>query len=949
MAAGITQTEKREPAVLSMRKNPDHSRRIIDSAIIILVLFIVAFTIEAAWEAYDEYQVANEMDQVNSMADGLLAAANIAAAERGITSSALGSGEPASQDTLTRIADLRRTGDAFWSAAINNAHKLGKNLPANSEFITAIQLAEQEYLDLLQTRKQVDNCLTGKTCQLTTSNWLQQITHFIVVSAQVRELVFLPMDAPRYVAQFNIMLKRWVWLASEHTGRERGTLAYYISAGKPVPPHVMDEMKANWGVVERNIQDIQSVAELKNTDPRIVQAVKSLELDFLVNYARVRKQIYQDAVSGQYSLNGMQWFDISTRAIGSILNISTQVTVVTEEFAKRSLRDNLMHIVNHIVLLIITFILAGWSLTKVRQTAAQLFKQKELAEVTLHSIGDAVVTTDASGRVEYINPVAEDLTGWKNESARGKKISEICVLINGSTGEPEENPIEKCLREKQVVGLAVNVILKSRKGDECVIEDSAAPIRDRYGNIVGAVMVFYDVTLNRSGTHLLSYHATHDSLTGLVNRREFERRLMSLLERARKHDLRHAFCYLDLDQFKIINDTCGHVVGDKLLRQLAYLLQESMRETDTLARLGGDEFGVLLENCPLDRASAIAEKMREIIKEFRFTWEGRSYELGVSIGLIQIDKDSVSIHELMRDVDAACYAAKDKGRNRVQIYRPDNLELAKRHGEMAWVGRINNALQENRFLLYCQPIYSVLDKRVCHLEILLRLLDEKGEIISPFTFIPAAERYGLMPEIDRWVVRSSLAALKTFLINNNRRQQLLCNINLSGASLGEEGFASYLIEQIENSQLPADTICFEITETAAVSNFEVASALMKNLRKRGCRLALDDFGSGLSSFAYLKAFPVDFLKIDGSFVKHIGVDAVACAMVQSINTVGHVMGLKTIAEYVEDEAIFNKLTEMNVDCAQGYYLAKPMPLQEFMAGWTGAEETPATTNTSQCP
>ncbi|HEX5637624.1 MAG TPA: diguanylate cyclase, partial [Gammaproteobacteria bacterium] len=354
--------------------------------------------------------------------------------------------------------------------------------------------------------------------------------------------------------------------------------------------------------------------------------------------------------------------------------------------------DSFIHITQHILLLLVTFALAGWSLTRVRQTAAQLFKQKELAEVTLHSIGDAVVTTDANGMVEYINPVAEELTGWKNENAQGRSITEICVLINGSSGEPEENPIEKCLRDKQVVGLAVNVVLKSRNGEDFVIEDSAAPIRDREGNIVGAVMVFYDVTLNRDGTHLLSYHATHDSLTGLVNRREFERRLLGLHERAKKLDLKHAFCYLDLDQFKIINDTCGHVVGDKLLRQLAYLLQENMRDSDTLARLGGDEFGILLENCPLERAVQIAEKMREVIREFRFTWEGKSYELGVSIGLVQIEKDSVSIHELMREADAACYAAKDKGRNRVQVYRPDNLELAKRHGEMQWVGRINEAL-----------------------------------------------------------------------------------------------------------------------------------------------------------------------------------------------------------------------------------------------------------------
>ncbi|MDQ1362926.1 MAG: hypothetical protein QG652_786 [Pseudomonadota bacterium] len=913
-----------------MFSNSNHSHRIIDLTIITLVLFILGLTADATWTSYNEYRAAGEMDQVNSMADHLLAASNLAAAERGITSSALGANSTIDPKTLAKMAETRKSGDMLWSGAMTTARQLAQRLPNNSEFVASIQIAEQDYTALQQIRQQVDDCLARKPCQTTSTAWLKQITQFILVSSRLREQVFTPLDSPRHVAQFNTLLKRWVWLASEHTGRERGTLAYYINAGKPLPPHILDEMKANWGVVERNIQDIQSVAELKNADPRIAQAVQVMEQNFRADYARVREQIYREAVTGRYSIDGLQWFDISTEAIGKMLKVASAVSEVTDEYAKQNLRDSFFHIMRHSLLLLVTFAMAGWSLTKVRQTAAQLFKQKELAEVTLHSIGDAVITTDANAMVEYINPIAEDITGWKNSEARGRPITEVCRLVNGLSGETEDNPVERCLRDKQVVGLAGNVVLKSRNGSDYVIEDSAAPIRDRSGNIVGAVMVFYDVTQNRSdGTHLLSYHATHDSLTNLVNRREFERRLHSLLELARKQDLRHAFCYLDLDQFKVINDTCGHVVGDKLLRQLAYLLQDGMRETDTLARLGGDEFGLLLENCPMDRALRIAEKIREIIKEFRFTWEGRSYELGVSIGLVQIDKNSVSIHELLREADAACYVAKEKGRNRVQEYRPDNLELAKRHGEMQWVSRINEALEQNRFRLYCQPIYSLTDMHECHLEILIRMIDEQGELITPFAFIPAAERYGLMPEIDRWVVRATMDALAIFRRDHDGKK-MLCNINLSGASLGEEGFAAYLMEQIEYSRMPPESICFEITETAAVSNFEIASVMMKNLRKHGCRLALDDFGSGLSSFAYLKSFPVDFLKIDGSFVKHIGGDQVAYAMVQSINTVGHVMGIKTIAEYVEDQVIYDKLIELNVDYAQGYHMAKPMPLQEFL-------------------
>lgn len=910
----------------------DH-RRIINAIIITLGLFIFSLTVEGVWDAYREYQVVQDMAYANEMADSVIVAAATEALERGTTANAFGHAAPADAETMRKISVLREKGDAAWNHALHIARKMKKGLAADSEFAEAINHAEQEHASLQKLRQRVDLCLQGNACNYSAEEWLKDMTGFISVAANLRESAFLLLDTPRHAALLNISMKRWAWTAGEHAGRERGTLAYYISRRAPVPLPVLDELKANRGVVEHSIRNIQLLKNLRNTDPHIRQAIGLMEQHFVREFDIVRRQVLAATAGGEYPVGGDQWMAISTTAIDSILAISTEVTRVTGEYAEHSRIDSINHVLRRIGLLLVTFVLVLWSMSKVRQTANALFKQKELAEVTLHSIGDAVITTNAAAEVEYLNPVAEQMTGWSTEDAHGKPIGEVCVLVNGVTQEPEPNPVERCLRERQVVGLTGNVVLKAKNGKEYVIEDSAAPIHDREGNVIGAVMVFYDVTQMRHTSHLLSYHATHDSLTGLVNRREFERRLADLLVRAKTLGQQHALCYIDLDQFKVINDTSGHAVGDKLLRQLTYLLQERMRDADTLARLGGDEFGVLLENCPIDRAMQIAENLRRVIKDFRFAWEGHYFDLGASVGLVPVNADSVSTEEVLSEADAACYAAKEKGRNRIQVYQPGNLELAKRHGEMQWVSRIKEALEQNRFCLYYQAIQPLNGDGAQHGEILLRLTDEHGKLVPPMDFIPAAERYNLMPAIDAWVVRTSVKTIARYLMGRPELPgRMVCNINLSGATLGEEGFEAYILEQLAWYRVPPQCVCFEITETAAVSNLEQAAKLIKSLKAKGCRFALDDFGTGLSSFAYLKELPVDYLKIDGSFVRIMHTDPVAYAMVQAINTVGHVMGIQTIAEYVENEEILGKLRELDVDFAQGYAVARPQPIEQSMAG-----------------
>jgi diguanylate cyclase (GGDEF)-like protein len=421
-------------------------------------------------------------------------------------------------------------------------------------------------------------------------------------------------------------------------------------------------------------------------------------------------------------------------------------------------------------------------------------------------------------------------------------------------------------------------------------------------------------------------------LTDLFNRHAFEQRLQELLETARAEKIEHVLCYLDLDQFKIINDTCGHTAGDELLRQLGGWLQHQVRGPDTLARLGGDEFGILLERCSVTQAARVTAAVQRAIERFRFQWEDRSFNIGASIGVVSINEASEDMAGVLRMADAACYAAKDAGRNRVHVYREDDTELAKRRGEMHWVGVINQALEKNRFLLYCQPFIPLgtrSDESEGY-ELLIRMWNEDGGIIAPGAFLPAADRYNLSTKLDRWLIGTAFEWLNCHL--HHLQRVLMCSINLSGSSIGDEEFLKFIVRQFEENDIPPEKICFEITETAAIANLASATRLIKALRKLGCRFALDDFGSGLSSFAYLKNLPVDFLKIDGMFVKGMVEDPIDLAMVKSINEMGHVMGKKTIAEFVENDAILAGLRKLGVDYAQGYGVGSPRPIEEMANG-----------------
>ncbi len=557
----------------------------------------------------------------------------------------------------------------------------------------------------------------------------------------------------------------------------------------------------------------------------------------------------------------------------------------------------------------------------------------ELAGVTLAAIGEGVIRTDADGRVDYMNPAAEKLTGWSLREAVGRRLGEVYQVVTESSRRPRRNPVEICLAEKRTVVPPGLFTLKSRGGEEYTVRDSIAPIFSRSGTpgtgagesgrsaALGTVVVFRDLTRMRGLERQMVYLASHDALTGLLNRQEFEIYLEAALESARDHQDHHVLVYLDLWEFKLINDCYGLVAGDELLRQAADMLRSRIGERGVLGRVGGDDFGLLLENATSQEAHAVARDLRRLFGDFRFSWGGQRFEIGLSIGLVPITAASDSVGQLLKASDAACYLAQKSGRNNIHAYVTDDAAVAERHGRFHRVRSIRRNLAEDRFCLYHQEIRPLPGARGTgppFYEILVRMVGDDGAHIAPGAFIPVAEDHDLAPSLDRWVVRQVLESLAA-----GELAGAVVSVNLSGHSLGDESFLDDLAATVRASPVAAERISFEITETAAIAHLSRVRELIRAVKGLGCRFILDDFGSGFSSFGYLKSLPVDLLKIDGEFVRTMEGDRVNRAMVAAINQIGQVMGLKTIAEWVETEAVWELLREVGVDYAQGFWIHRP--------------------------
>ncbi|MFK2903087.1 EAL domain-containing protein [Dyella ginsengisoli] len=570
-------------------------------------------------------------------------------------------------------------------------------------------------------------------------------------------------------------------------------------------------------------------------------------------------------------------------------------------------------------------------ITRRKQAELALAENRELLRVTLHSIGDAVVTTDAQAHVTWLNPVAETLTGWRVDEAVGRPIGEVLRLLSEETHHAVINPVETALAERRIVGLAHNTVLVARDGREFGIEDSAAPIKDDDGTVRGAVLVFHDVTAARALSREISHQARHDALTGLPNRTEYKERVMRFLRRAGDEGEHGAVLFVDLDNFKIVNDTCGHHAGDEVLVQMASLMRACVRSHDTVARLGGDEFAVLLEGCPREQAEHIAQAICDAADDYRYVaGTGQGFRVGASIGLVPIAGAMYELDAVMRAADISCYIAKSAGRGRVHTWAAQDASVQAHAGDAAWGARIEQALDQHGFVLYAQriqPVSGHADRHGWHAEVLLRMLGEDGEPVSPAAFMPAAERYQLASRIDRWVVQTVFDLLSDW--HDRADMPAMLSINLSGQSIGDRAFHDFVGGLIERARFDVRRLCFEITETAAITNLAVARAFLEAMRSRGIRIALDDFGAGVASFGYLKYLDVDYLKIDGQFVLGLASDPLDQVSVRSFCEVARVLGIQTIAECVERDELLSILATFPVDFAQGYLFHRPEPLAQL--------------------
>ncbi|MCH9650877.1 MAG: EAL domain-containing protein [Deltaproteobacteria bacterium] len=558
-----------------------------------------------------------------------------------------------------------------------------------------------------------------------------------------------------------------------------------------------------------------------------------------------------------------------------------------------------------------------------------LAREKELAQVTLAAIGDGVIRTDHRGRVDFLNPAASSILGWSRHEAIGLPVADIYPAIDESSRRRLPDEVAICLRQKKLISYPKTKLL-TRRGDgaEFSVRDSVAPVRDRDGKVIGTVLVFRDVTQLRGMEKEMKFLESHDPLTGLVNRREFERRLQDGLEATREQGRHHALCFLDLDEFQLVNHSFGHTAGDEMLVAVADLLKSRVRKSDTVARLGSDEFGVLFQDCFPGLARSLCRSLLEGLKERQFSWGDRSFRCTASIGLVPVTAQMGAADDLLSIAHGACYLARGEGRNCIHEYSPGDTALAERHEEMQWIQRIHKAFKEDRFVLVSQTFEPSSPEAEPISEIFLRMVREDGELIRPAVFIQAAERYHLISTIDRWVVRTAMGLIQLEHEASVQRgdRKRTYTINLSGQSLSEEGFVQDVVGVLESSLVDPKTICFEITETATIANLQHATRFFSELRWQGYRFVLDDFGSGMSSLAYLKNLPVDFLKIDGQFVRNIAREPIQRAMVESIHRISRVLGIRTIGECVESKAALEVLREIGIDYAQGFWLSEPEPM-----------------------
>jgi len=776
-------------------------------------------------------------------------------------------------------------------------------------------------------------------------------------------LIDLIKSIARYQYHFFSLEDKFIEIGRDHNLGLQGRLSQLmtnieVALNTSIPTSVTERNNVNISILTLRLYEKELLSKLDSSNSNILEP-RILELkNYILNlgasnteplllliteYENTLNQLIELTLSVKETLNII---DKTMLMVPDLLTeLRGEITILETKRHEQLLTEidfiNLNLLISAPIAFILTWLLitSYWRREQSSHQALtarnQAIKNHDLAMTTLKSIGDGIIITDASGHITNVNPVAETIIGQELSSLEGRQINRVIDLRNNLDDTRKSNPILECLRLKIIVTESSHgTVIHRANGTQIPIEESAAPIISENGELIGAIMVLRDVTEQRKLIAHIEHQAHHDPLTGLSNRSALKKALEYAWLQCQKRNSEHALVFIDLDRFKIVNDTCGHHAGDELLKSLTELIREQVRNSDilsslarekdqfsdTFARVGGDEFALLLQDCPLYEAELIAEHIVNAIKDYVFIWDGKHFKVGASIGIAQMSNRYTSISEVMQNADTACYEAKNRGRGKVYIHRVDDELLDRRHREMSWVPRLNQAITDNLFVLRRQliaPIKST-SHRENHYEILISMREnDSDELILPGAFLPAAERYHMMADIDRWVIT------QTF-------KNIACScdlgiyaINLSGDALGDEEMLTFIKNAINEYNIAPKRLIFEITESAAISNLGHCQNLMENLRQIGCKFSLDDFGTGLSSFSYLKSLHVDYIKIDGSFVRHIATNKKDFTIVESINTLAHKLGMETIAEFVEDEACLETINHIGIDYAQGWALGFP--------------------------
>lgn len=900
-----------------MRFNHFLQRHIFDVSVFLSGFLILAFGAILGWQAWHGYAAADKMRTATSIADRILDATLAQARERGLVSATLNQRTDwdiperleRAQDERSHLWDeiqTRITSAPYWKsgAVSETGSQLREALLQQREVYTRVRIAKE-----------------NAPFEVTLDEWFEANSRVISTAADLRDELLLSVSAPTNVSR-NILLNRAVWKTTEDLGQLRGLLVHFVERDEPVSDAVHEQLRRVAASAFASVQELLTWQEKPSVPQPVRTALRDFERHWLDGVDATTRAVLDAAATGDYPMTALEWFDAVSGLIASAETISATSFHLALARIDRIKAERFTLLGTYGGLSLIASAFAAVTLVRTRKQAARLFMQKELIETSLRSIADAVVAVDSDGRIRFVNPVAEDLIGQSSAELHGHHYSTVLPISN-TINASHSDPIAPCLEDATLVGPVSGQSLRRIDGETVSVETWAAPMRNIEGEMAGAVLVISDTDNHQANGHLLSYQANRDALTDLPNRRQFLREIAHHLadEKGNAHPV--VIGYLDLDQFKVVNDVSGHMAGDRMLQRIAFLLKSYIRDSDTLARLGGDEFGLLLRNCDISDARTVAEKLLQAVDEFRFANDGQTFRVGLSIGLAELNNKHINPEDVLRDVDMACHSAKEKGRHRVEIYREDDDAMSQAHGTMQWLPRINSALDRGSFVPYYQAIEPLKDGLPRRAEALVRLDDGGEDPIAPMAFIPAAERYGLMVEIDRQVFTRACRQLQQAGKDANG---LILQLNVSGCSLSDAGLADFVRQTIHDHELNPSQFCFEITETTVISDLERALNFMETLKEIGVTFALDDFGTGVSSFGYLKTLPVDQIKIDGSFIRNIGTDPTNRAVVGAIVQIARTLSLKTVAEFAESEDVIEECRVLGLDYVQGFGVGRPGPL-----------------------